>query len=254
MTRDKELFKSLQGFGLLTTKQIASNFFPGIAHTTVLRRLRKLEDSSYIRRIEGLSNYERAWALTQPGADLVCVPSPKSYFRKDQLEHDLKLSELRLTLESIGIAQSWVPEHEIRAKVCASNGSSRGQYMLIPDGIVGVEHNGTKESLALELELNYKSSKRYERIFSSYARKQSLLGVWYFVADKGLGKSISKAANKYFSGNIKTKFFWSLIDEVIQDPHNAIVHYKNDQLKLKALFKATESKKPAHLLAQGVSM
>ena len=86
MNRDKELCRRLHSFGLLTTRQIAATLFPGIALTTILRRLRKLEEASYIRRIEGLHNNEKGWALTHEGANLVSVQNSKIHFRKDQLQ------------------------------------------------------------------------------------------------------------------------------------------------------------------------
>lgn len=251
MNRDKELFSTLHGFGLLTTKQIAGRFFPSIATTTVLRRLRKLEDGNYIRRIEGLLNNERAWALTQVGADVVSVQDPKVYFRKDQLNHDLKLSEVRMALETHGMTHSWIPEHEIRAKVCAKNGPARGQFMLIPDGIIGVEHKGLKESVALELELNFKNSKRYERTFSAYSKKQNIWAIWYVVASPSLGKSIARVAARELKYNQKIKFFWSLADDVIANPLTAKIYQNNECFEFRNIFSST---KPAQVPALGVSM
>lgn len=253
MNRDKELCKKLQGFGLLTTKQVSVLLFPGIALTTILRRLRKLEDAGYIKRVEGLLNNERAWALTADGANLVSAQTPKLYFRKDQLDHDLKLSGLRLALESIGVVHSWIPEHEIRAKVCAKNGTDKGRHMLIPDGIVGIEHKGFKESLALELELSFKNSKRYERTFSGYSRKSSLWGIWYVVANQTLGKSIAKVASRALRYNPKMKFYWSLADEVITNPLESKLNGFNATFMLRDLFARQLLKKPAHLHAHQVS-
>ncbi|MGE3975786.1 MAG: replication-relaxation family protein [Bdellovibrionales bacterium] len=253
MNRDKELCRRLHSFGLLTTRQVAATLFPGIALTTILRRLRKLEEATYIRRIEGLLNNEKAWALTNEGANLVSVQNSKVHFRKDQLDHDLKLTELRLALEACGIVRSWIPEHEIRAKVSRGSSFDKTRHLLIPDGILGVEHNGFKESLALELELNYKNSRRYERIFCGYEQKKNLWGVWYLVSNEMLGRSIKKVAERELKYNQKLKFFWSTVDDVISNPLDAKLYGRNETHKLSEIFATNPGIKPAQQRAHEVS-
>lgn len=108
--RDLEIFKIISRCAILTTSQLSKTVFRGIATTTVLRRLRKLEKAKFIKRIEGLANYEKAWTLTSKGAQAIGYLNPKRHFQRLSLGHDVKLSELRLVLEDAGIARSWFVE------------------------------------------------------------------------------------------------------------------------------------------------
>lgn len=113
--RDLEIFTIISRCAILTTSQLSKTVFRGIAKTTVLRRLRKLEKAKFIEHIEGLANHEKAWALTSKGAEAIGYVNPKRHFHRLSLGHDVKFSELRLLLEDAGIARSWIPEHEIRS-------------------------------------------------------------------------------------------------------------------------------------------
>lgn len=123
--RDLEIFKIISRCAILTTSQLSKTVFRGVATTTVLRRLRKLEKAKLIERIEGLANYEKAWTLTSKGAEAIGYVNPKRHFHRLSLGHDVKFSELRLLLEDAGIARSWIPEHEIRSAMAKKYGLRR---------------------------------------------------------------------------------------------------------------------------------
>src|SRR3954467_2457701 len=93
--RDKTILLDIQTFGLMPTKLIANRHFKGTALTTTLRRLRMLENASYIRRIEGLKNGAVAWCLTKAAALEFDTTASKLFFPKHILEHDLTLNEVR---------------------------------------------------------------------------------------------------------------------------------------------------------------
>ena len=61
--RDIEIFKLIANYGMLSSKQINSICFNSIATTTVLRRLRMLEDKRYIQRLLGLESQDVLWIL-----------------------------------------------------------------------------------------------------------------------------------------------------------------------------------------------
>ena len=212
------MFFKLQSYAVLRTRQLAAMVFAGVNLATVLRRLRKLEGEGYIKRMLRLEGYEIAWSVTLKGSLLVGNRPLKRNFRTDTIDHDLKLTDLRISLEGCGIAQSWIPEHEIRSKVARKHGLRRAKERIIPDGLMGVSYRGAKESVAIELELNFKNSGRYHRSFSQYQTKDSLWGVWYLVHSEGLGKAVErewKGVSKYGGG---IKFMWSMADEVLKEP------------------------------------
>lgn len=49
--RDRILLNDIQDYGLLTTRQISARYFSGVAHTTVLRRLRILSNLGYLKKL-----------------------------------------------------------------------------------------------------------------------------------------------------------------------------------------------------------
>lgn len=248
-TRDRELLSLLARIGLLTTTQLNRTVFKNIATTTVLRRLRVLESSGYISRVEGLKNNENGWCLTLKGADAVGFLFPKRRFNRSTLDHDVILADLRLILEEQGIAHSWIPEHEIRSKMARSHGIRKMETQTVPDGIMGVEYEGLKHSIAIELELNYKNKDRYKRIFWSYRSKDKILAVWYFVPSKKFGESLSRLWAKHIGTNSKVWLLWSEADDVLKNGSQAQVQYFNHTNQIHELFKV----KPAHTAALGVS-
>lgn len=75
--RDIEIFKLIANYGMLSTKQINSICFNSIATTTVLRRLRMLEDKKFIQRLLGLESQDVLWLLLPKGAEAAGVAIPK---------------------------------------------------------------------------------------------------------------------------------------------------------------------------------
>jgi len=247
--RDLEIFKLLSTMAILTTAQLQKTVFSGVAVTTVLRRLRKLEKEKYIQRIGGLPSYEVAWALTQKGADTVGYGNPKRNFHRLSLVHDVRLSDLRLTLERYGIARSWIPEHEIRSIMARKHGLRKMKTETVPDGIMSLSYKGVMESVAVELELHYKNQDRYKQIFQSYRWKENNKAVWYFVPSKSLGKHLEKLWMK--SGIRSTPWhLWSEMDDVLANGAAATVHYFKDRCEIGKLF---DAKSPAHPDGSGVS-
>lgn len=251
--RDLEIFQLLTKTAILTTAQINRRIFPGIAGTTVLRRLRKLERARYVQRIEGLPKFERAWALQLKGAEAVGYVQPKRHFHRLALAHDVALSGLRLVLEDHGIARSWIPEHEIRSAMARKHGLKRMKAAAVPDGIMGVRYKGVMESAAIELELHYKNKDRYREIFRSYLWKENTKAVWYFVPSPSLGQHLEKLWRK-FNGESGPWFLWSKVGDVMLNGGRAAVHYRDQVFQIESLFEAaSEGEKPAHPGGLGVS-
>lgn len=230
--RDTILFSKLQSYGLLRTSQIGELVFSRVNLATVLRRLRKLEATGYIKRELRLEGYEIAWSLTNKGGSAIGNLSLKRHFRTDAIDHDLKLTDLRILLEGNGIAHSWIPEHEIRSSVAKKRGLRELKHRVIPDGLMGVNYKGSKESVAIELELQWKNSSRYKKIFEQYRMKDSIWAVWYLVPTKGLGNAIERAWDGILYGSSQPKLLWSLIDEVLGEGKKARCFYAGKSYRL----------------------
>lgn len=234
--RDENVFRKLQSYGLLRTSQLATLVFPNVNLATVLRRLRKLEADGYIQRVMRLEGYELTWTVTLKGAQKVGGGAIKRNIRSDTIDHELKLIELRLKLEGCGIAQSWVPEHVIRSNVASKHGLRRIKERIIPDGLMGVTTEKSQESISIELELNFKNSVRYSRLFREYRWKESLWGVWYLVSSPGLGRFIEREWHSCADFEKRILFMWSLADDVAKDPLNAKVYMRKKIYAVKDLW------------------
>jgi DNA-binding HxlR family transcriptional regulator len=247
--RDIEIFKHIANFGMLSTKQINSICFNSIAATTVLRRLRMLEDKKFIQRILGLESQDVLWVLLPKGAEAAGVAIPKRHWSKNLLEHDHKLISLRLNLERSGIAHSWIPEHKIRANIFRSNDFRTAKEKLIPDGLMATEADGKRLSVAIELELTLKNKDKLHKTLSRYKRQDGILGVWYIAPTTSLLNSISAVWNDIGASSSGNKLYLSVFEDVIKNPLNAKVFGHGRGLVTSELW----TPRPAHPSAQSVS-
>ncbi len=247
--RDLLLFRKLASYGMLSTKQVKSNVFHSIATTTVLRRLRALEANNYLKRITGLESQEVLWVLTEKGAEIAGVQLPKRQWSKNMLNHDHKLLSLRLELEKCGVAQSWIPEHEIRSLIFKKYGLKDAKQKLIPDGLMGVEAKGNKASVAIELELTLKNQVRIKEIVTRYQEKKDLSAVWYIAEGKSILNCLFREWLNHQGPNKSIKLYGSLFEDVIKNPAEAIIYGEGNSLKVKDIWCV----RPAQSSAQGVS-
>ena len=246
--RDQLLLLKLQNYSMLTTNQVRELVFGNIDITTVLRRLRVLEGEKLIARVKGLESTENLWVLTENGADIGNLKLWKRNFPKGLLEHDHKLVTLRLAFETIGIAKSWIPEHEIRSKVCQRHGIRSMKDRLIPDALMGAEINGRSHTIAVELELNLKNKRRYEKIFDQYSSKPGVEIIWYVIRHKSQMGILLKYWKRYVYLMNGKKIYFSILEDVLQNLENSIL-YSQSPRKLSEVFKIDVTP----IDAQGVS-
>lgn len=219
--RDMLLLKTLSTHGMLSTSQIEKYFFNSIATTTVLRRLRMIEKSQLVKRILGLENQQTLWMLTLKGGREVGAHITKKYWSKNMLEHDFQLNELRLSLEKAGIVHSWMPEHEIRSAIFKKHGPTSHNEKIVPDGLIGIDVNGKKESMALELELTLKNQDRIQNTMKKYISTKPLYGLWYVAPKMSILTSVWNHWQKCGGTKSGIKFHVSLLSDVLTSPLNA---------------------------------
>ncbi len=221
--RDLALFENLSRYGMLSTKQINCLCFNSIAMTTVLRRLRMLEENKYVQRKLGLESHEILWVLLPKGAEVATVNIPKRHWSKILLEHDFKLISLRLLLEGCGLAHSWKAEHLIRSNIFRNNDFRTAKEKLIPDGLMAVEVNGKRLSVAIELELTLKNKDKLRKTLSRYKRQEGILGVWYIAPTTALLNSILAVWNNLGASSSDNKLYLSVLPDLMKDPLNVKV-------------------------------
>lgn len=247
--RDIEIFKMIANYGMLSTKQINSICFNSIATTTVLRRLRMLEDKRYIQRLLGLESQDVLWVLLPKGAETAGISIPKRHWSKNLLEHDHKLISLRLGLEDSGIAHSWIPEHLIRANIFRKNDFRTAKEKLIPDGLMATMTDEKRLSVAIELELTLKNKDKLRTTLSRYKRQDGIVGVWYISPTTSLLSSISAAWNNLGGPPTWNRLYLSVLDDVMKNHLHAKVFGHGKGSRINELW----TPRPAHPSAQSVS-
>lgn len=230
--RDREILAKLSRYGILSTNQIRRVFFSEVDLTTVRRRLRILEAAGFIFRVPGLDDGGLGWALTQKSATELGSSFPIRHFNRNSVGHDILLSEVRLKLESVGLGASWIPEHVLKRKTPKT---SYLEERFVPDALFTVINQNKQRVVALELELNAKSKKRYEKILQKYLRMKNLWALWYLVPSESVGKMLEAVWSKLNSSKRNDLFIWSIIDEVLANPSEAIIRSEHLRLPLKNL-------------------
>lgn len=87
-SRDQKMIGTISRYGLMSTTQIRTRFFPNSSISATRRRLRKLEAKKYLRRITGHEDGLLGWAVTLFSAKTFAFKTIKTRFNKNALEHD----------------------------------------------------------------------------------------------------------------------------------------------------------------------
>ena len=255
--RDLKLFGELGKYGILTTSQIASRIFPGVQGSTILRRLRALEEAKWIYRIKAMESGELVWLLSRKGEEEAGLDTSMVKPNRNGVEHDVWLTNLRHQLEAVGLGQNFVPEWVIRRQTYRPTGRSSVDAKLIPDGIFSAT-TWKKEvhTFAVELELHGKNASRYEKIFKAYQDQGHLDFVWYFVKSKSFGEALFpmwQAARKRLYRAPRCSLIFTVLSDFEKNGRKALVHFEPDNAHpIERVFQIPEITKPAQAPAQPV--
>lgn len=115
--RDLKLLQLLSRYGVLSTKQIQKLFFSDIRFTTMMRRLRSLEQSHFLTRGITLTDQSFTWRLGWRGEQQLGVKIPGTFSNRNTIDHDVLVNDIRMKLESFNLAKDWKPEFEIKSEL-----------------------------------------------------------------------------------------------------------------------------------------
>ncbi len=255
--RDLKMFLVLAKYGALSTKQLEEIIFQGVQNSTMLRRLRRIERGGWIYRIGGaLPSGELVWVLARKGEEAIDAEIPMVRPNRNGLVHDVLLSTLRMRLESIGLGENFVPEWSIRRQTFTPDKRRRKDNQLVPDGIFSaVLWNKTLATIALELEINAKTTQRYERIFTKYLEKNNLELIWYFVKTEGFAEALIAKWNHiksktYLARKAKSTLIVTVLSEFETSPREANIYFAGgDTCEIQEMFVLP---KPQNKTAQAV--
>ena len=193
--RDIQLAEKLSQYGILSTRQIETMCFSGIRTTTVLRRLRRLEEDEYLRRVPETRPY--IWTLGK--RDMLLYEMPRyGLINRNTLSHDMAINDVRWVLEKAGLGAAWKPGHILRKQAARTYTNSRGSIDAIPDGLIGVPVQGTYQALLWRSSFTLKATIDTERCSSRTTTKKNIWKIWYIVAHEKLGQQILKISSKVY--------------------------------------------------------
>ncbi len=237
--RDKKLFELLARYEVMSSKQIRQLAYPDVIETNFFRRLRKLEQAKMIKRLGPMLDHSYAWLLGSEGKQRMGFGQRDLFKTRLTLGHDVALTQVRLTLDSIGIGKKLVPESELRKRARDQQISFRekNKPIVVPDGLFPVLIKERAEVFALEVELTFKSKQRYFELFKRYLKMDGIYAIWYVVPNKSMGDRILSEWEAFFQKfdrqYSRSKILcYSVLDEFTAQPRAAIIHDHQGQVKI----------------------
>jgi hypothetical protein len=246
--RDQKLLNGLLEYGLLSTKQIQRLYFSSgkdgkIDRRTVLRRLRKLAKLRWIVRHKTSSGGEIIWTLGLKGSKLLASDFYLKGINRASLYHDLTVSDMRINLEHLKVCSHWKSSHLLRYRINLKKNPYLREPDSIPDWLFSMKLKSRPVTVAMEVELNFKGSRRQSKVFEMYSNKK-IDHIWYIVPNIRFGQKVLKVLRE-FGRNKSTWVFFSTIDDIKSDPKMAKVFYLGGQTTLEKLC-GFDAHPPAH--------
>lgn len=241
--RDQKMIGTISRYGLMSTTQIRTRFFPNSSISATRRRLRKLEAKNYLRRITGHEDGLLGWAVTLLSAKTFAFKTIKTRFNKNALEHDLAISELRQRMEATFKIHHWINEHHLKSGTPKHPSVFRKVADSVPDSLISVETNAGPRIIALEMELTRKSKSRYFRIFERYVQRPNINWIWYVVESEGLGKTLLGLWNDFRARSSELQRMnlgYSVLRSATQDLRSADFIQSNSRIPIGRIFVAKD--------------
>ena len=226
-------------YGMLSTKQIQKLYFSNgengqIDRRTVLRRLRKLAKLKWIIRHKTSSGGEIIWTLGLKGSKFFASEFYLKGINRASLYHDLVVSDMRINLENLQVCSHWKSSHFLRYKINLKKNPYTREPDSIPDWLFSMKLKSRAVTIAMEVELNFKGSRRQSRVFEMYSEKK-IDHIWYIVPNLRFGYKVLKVLREFGKRDKSTWVFFSTIDDIKTNPKMTKVYYLGGQTTLEKL-------------------
>ena len=212
--RDLDMMTALHDHVVLSFTQIHERFFPARTIATAMNRLKRIESQGWIERLRiprlrilGRVNATGVvFQLSHRGRMMVARARPEVIiFEKcpvlnpHQLDHDLLIADIAEYFKLRFPGYQWTNGRYL------SDGDG---FKKIPDAILQKTAQG--RTIAIELELNGKSSRRYKEIVATLKTSPRIERVIYVTASHTIGRKIMSAIEGYqvpFGHRFRSEFF-----------------------------------------------
>lgn len=213
-TQDLDMMTALHDHVVLSFGQIHERFFPSRTIATTMNRLKKIENQGWIERlrisrirIEGSANATGVvFQLSRRGRVMLARSRPDTtIFEKcpvlnpHQLDHDLLIADVAEHFKRRFPVYQWTNGRYL------SDGDG---FKKIPDAVL--QKSAHDRAIAIELELNGKSSRRYKEIVTTLRTSPRIERVIYVTASTSIGRKIMSAIEGYqvpFGHRFRSDFF-----------------------------------------------
>ena len=193
--RDYHLLNLLYEHSLMSLGQISRYVFTGRDHSTVLNRIRLLEDGGYLKR-HHLNRVRTFCDEKSVGVVLQITPRgvreiARLHFQNvfDEKIYDIKSSQLEHDLLLVDVTERLKNVHEQMVFVDGRRFvRSKPEIFQVPDKVM-VDGSRSKAT-AIELELTVKSEKRYRQIITNYRIGRGFDRVLFITAHQSIAQKI----------------------------------------------------------------
>jgi DNA-binding Lrp family transcriptional regulator len=254
--RDVKILKLLKEFGVVSTDQLGRFIFNGVNRTTVLRRLRLLEDSHYIRKRGTLPNATAVWVIEPDGTKILSGVSERDIYPIHQLPHEMTLNEVRWKMYELDLVKSWMTERDLRKQIAKEYTYKRRTGWIVPDALVSFQNVKMENFHArIEVELTLKSDQKYEQLVKKYYDwyDKKHVFTWYVVKSAKMGIRILTLAQKYGALGAEKHFGFTVIDEFLKNPWRTNIQMWSKQIPMSEFLNAKDPIPAAQGDAQDLS-
>ena len=188
--REMDILEYISGRNYIVAEEILP-FFPNSKkeNSCHYRFISKLKKKGCVENFLDRRGRKRGYRLTVKGTILLNDRSPEqlknsfcSGFLRDEYDHAIYLREIQYTITKSPIVGNFIS----KMKIARSLGLGSRSKNIVPDSYFHLKISNKLERVALELELDQKNKKRYQKIFRAHLLSNKWDSVFYITKDTKL--------------------------------------------------------------------
>lgn len=235
---DVHLLKYLHAVKVATYKQIQRDIYPSYQLRSVSNRLAKLERLSLVTGSQNrlFRCVEKVISLSKSGYQRFVAGEieHRCELKSEAINHDLRLVDVRYAFLRLEKVSQYQTENQIQTwGIPEQNYLSAKITKLNSDAMAKVKFPGGEILAAIEYEESEKATQRYDPIVKKYYLCEEVGVVFYVCESRNLIRKISEVEKSLFPGN-HPKFFYQVIDGLLQNDDVSFQNYNKFELRLAA--------------------
>lgn len=203
--RDLEILRWVCRHGIVTTDQIARQFFS--AKRTAYIRVAKLIDMTVLQGDRLSQTQPQLLRVTRHGASLVTDTIRPARLVRNRIDHSLALVDLLHELSRLNPDADIDTERQLQGewRRALADGSRDVGYGRMPDALLRFADG---RRIAVELDLTPKSNAEFARILLEYAT-EDVTGVWWFCPSQRVADRLRVVVTEQGMDQLVQVFVWN---------------------------------------------